>query len=64
METLVLRRAPQEVSPSGGGEADFPEHEVFALGRQTMRVFGPVIMRTLSKSRAAETMAQGAARQH
>ena len=58
IETLVLRRAPQEVSPSGGSEADFPEHEVFALARQTMRVFGPVIMRTRSKSRAADTMAR------
>ena len=58
METLVLRRAPQEVSPSGGSEADFPEHEVFASLRQTMRVSGPVIMRTRSKSRAADTMAR------
>ena len=58
IETLVLRRAPQEASPSGGGEADFPEHEVFASLRQTMRVSGPVIMRTRSKPRAAETMAR------
>ena len=41
IETLVLRRAPQEASPSGGGEADFPEHEVFALARKTMRVSDP-----------------------
>ena len=43
METLVLRKAPQEATPSGGGEANFPEHEAFALARQAMRLLGDVL---------------------
>lgn len=43
METLVLRRAPLEASPSDGGEANFPEHEVFRVLRQAMRLLGDVL---------------------
>ena len=43
METLVLRKAPQEATPSGGGEANFPEHEVFRVLRQAMGLLGDVL---------------------